>query len=440
MPGGFNSRRSSSPAWRWQLLKRYELTRAPDRNDDGCFATAFSPSGHLCAVASQDGIITVFNTNFLGNSNQDSIIEVIPSSRPHSRAGEGAIRSLCFSPDPWDLLICTEQSGRVCVIDLRSGFRIRQLVNLVQESDIVKRVDILDDPMTDDLIDPRLRNSTELEFVRQYRETMAVRDEAAAADFAVDYIEASAERQWLHRHARNESPQSSTERERQILDAPRTSRERIEAREQAPVSITFHLARDSRDPPSLLSQGDSTNATPLGSNGAHPISTPSRRDRQRERHSERDSTRTRPYEAPRRRSAVHAENEFGADDTVPDLVDPAQPPSTLNLRTYNLDPWQAIESTLASIPRADGEARPRQEREGNRRSLWMNRRNLMMLMELETRNSRRLMESRRRERLRNLYAEVEGTGRHDVDSPRRTESESHLGTTGCVMSRDGRKL
>lgn len=434
-PSRFGNRTPNSSSWQWELHRRYELTRAPDPTNDGCFATAFSPSGQYCAVASQDGIITIFDTDYVGGKVDDAIIEILPSSRPHSRTGDGAIRSICFSPAPWDLLFCTEQSGRICVIDMRSGFRVRQLVKLVPKSDMVDIAEIHEPSTPDDLIDPRLRTSTEMEFVRQYRETMAMRDEAAAADFAADYIEASAERRRLQRQARNESPQPSAERQRQILQ------ERLEAREQMPVSMNYQLTRDIRDLSAVLSYADQELSTTFPSTGTNSSSYLSRRAmlRERERHTERDSMRSRPYEPHRRNSVVLAGNESGVGDAGLEFSEAMQISSSSSSQTRpnRADLWQATE--VIQAPSHLDEDLPRQEREASRRNLSSTRRNQLMLMELERRNARRL-ETRRRERLRSLYAEVEGTSRQDTESSRHGDSESYLGTTGCLMSNDGRRL
>ncbi|KAI9795072.1 MAG: hypothetical protein M1816_000094 [Peltula sp. TS41687] len=416
-------------SWQWELLRKYELTRAPDPTNDGCFATAFSSSGQYCAVASQDGIITIFDTDYVGSKFDDAIIEVLPSSRPHSRCGDGAIRSICFSPAPWDLLICTEQSGRVCVIDMRSGFRSRQLVKLVPKPDLLDIPEIHEVSTPDDLIDPLLRTDSEMEFVRQYRDTMAMRDEAAAADFAADYIEASAERRRLQRQVRNESSQ---------LEASRTSQER----EQMPLSVNYQLTRDMRDLSAVLSYAEQELSTTFASTGTNASSYLSRRAmlRERERTTERDSTRSRPYEPHRRNSVVLAGNEPGVGDTGLDYAEAVQISSSMSSQTRpnRSDVWQATE-IRASPSILDEDPPPRHQREARRGTLSVHSRNQLMVLELERRNARRL-ESYRRERLRNLYADVEGTGRQGLDSSRHNDPENYLGTTGCLMSNDGGRL
>lgn len=150
--------------------------------------------------------------------------------------------------------------------------------------------------------------------------------------------------------------------------------------------------------------------------------------------------RSRPYEPHRRNSVVLAGNEAGGDGGL-EFSESMQISSSSSpqSRPNRSDLWQATEVMQASPPLLEEDPRPRQEREASRRILSSTRRNQLMVMELERRNARRL-ESRRRERLRNSYLEVEGMGQHDTESRRHGDSESYLGTTGCLMSNDGRRL
>lgn len=432
-----NPRRNwTNSSYKWEFLTKYELTPAPDPANDACFATVFSPSGQLCAVASQDGMTTVFDTSAIGNSERDAVIEIMPSSRLHSHTGEGAIRTMCFSPEPWDLLICAEHSGRVCVTDIRSEFRVRQTVKLHHDSETVESVEIHDDVTVDEAIDPRLRSTAESELIRQYHETMSAHDEAAAAEFAADYIEASAERRRLERQAREESPQPFTERERQMLDSLRTSRERIEARDQLPTSINYQATRNLRDGTPSLFPLDSGPPTSEGALATNSTTARLLRHQLRERTLDLDSSRSRPYEPQRRSSVILSQNESG--------MATASAPRT---RAENSDRWRAIEAVMAnSYNTYSSNSRLRQEGEALREAHetgLLNRGHMIMIMELERRNDRndrRLMEVRRRQRLRSLYAEVEGRGNFRFDGLSETERESCLETAGCAMSRDGMKL
>ncbi|KAI9844849.1 MAG: hypothetical protein M1837_005267 [Sclerophora amabilis] len=403
---------SSLSSYRWELLTKCHLTPALIPGNDGCFSSAFSASGQFCAVASQDGIITIFETAYLDESGQDAIIEIMPSSRPHFAAG--AVRSICFSPQPWDLLICTEHSGRVCVTDVRTGFRSRQVVDL------------------------DISSAEKVELSNEYRESISAQDETAAARFTADYIEPLLpEQRQTNRQARDrdQSPQPFTERERQILDALRTSRERMDAWEQRPTSINYLShptgAADYRESLALLSGDEHLGAPSGGTNPDSRVSAPTLPAYIRERNVDRDRTRTRAYE-PRRRSSVilshHDPPLPSAVRELPEAGITTPPPRTL-AQADGLDPWHTIEAAMAAGPSPDSSVRLRRERGTNSENSFQRREDVYMRLE-----------QRRRERLRNLYAEVEGLGGSQSGSRRPLDPDAGIGTAGCVMSEDGRKL
>lgn len=100
--------------------------------DDFSFAVAFSPSGQYCAVSAQGGAISVFDMTRLrkchrGTEPERAIICTFRSSRTNLW---GCVRSLSFSPEPWDLLAWTEDHGTIGVADIRQGFVRRQCLSL----------------------------------------------------------------------------------------------------------------------------------------------------------------------------------------------------------------------------------------------------------------------------------------------------------------------
>lgn len=110
-------------------------------NDDGsCFTIAFSPASHLCAIGSQAGLISVYDVESILQNKEDSQcrLQVFRSSRPDFDAG--AVRSMAFSPDPWDLLVWVEDMGKFGIADVRSGFLRRQVVDLDKDSFEVEKV------------------------------------------------------------------------------------------------------------------------------------------------------------------------------------------------------------------------------------------------------------------------------------------------------------
>lgn len=136
------------PSPQWDLLRVFELHKPAREQTSGYFTTAWSPSGRLCATASEHGWIVVFDTESVISCTaaSNAIVAVIPSSRPGSAAG--AVRCMQFAPDPWDLLLWTEHFGRFCVADLRDGLRSRQVVALDPEGQFVTKVSLTDNRVT----------------------------------------------------------------------------------------------------------------------------------------------------------------------------------------------------------------------------------------------------------------------------------------------------
>ena len=389
-------------------------------------------------MASQDGVITIFRPEALAEPDQDTMVKIMPSAR--STSDPGTVRSMCFSPEPWDLLVCTEQSGRICVLDVRDHFRSRQTICLTTQAGEIERAEISEELIDDERIDPRLREADDSEFARQYRQTITAQDEAAAAIFAADYVEASSERRRMQRQTRDESPQPFTERERQILEALRTSRQRIEARGQlGPASISYahdsgHEVALDRLPSASGEVRVDRRQIPASWALSTPL-VPSLRDYIRDRNPDRERTRTRTYEPRRHGSALHAPNDLastGAGAARTEAPFTMSPPR-LPPQHETSDPWQTIEAAMASGPLPGPATRSRRQRDGDA-DVSSQVRN-----EVQTR-----LEQRRRERLRNLYAEVEGMGRYGdgggANSLTLGDREAGLGTAGCAMSEDGSKL
>jgi WD40 repeat protein len=118
----------------------------------GSFAACFSKSGKYLAVATQYGLISVFDVESLPEP--ISPLVVFTSSRPGVESG--AIRAMEFSPGPFDLLAWTEASGRVGVADVRTLFLSRQRLDIDSHANGVERV-IVSDRAGEPMIDPRLR-------------------------------------------------------------------------------------------------------------------------------------------------------------------------------------------------------------------------------------------------------------------------------------------
>lgn len=126
----------------WRPIAAPDIPRGVPHPEDFSFAVAFSPDGHLCAVSSQGGAITVFDMNAISDTScpaEDAILCTFRSSRDPPW---GCVRSLAFSPASWDLLAWAEDHGRIGLADVRYGFQRRQHLHLAKEA--AKIVDIYD--------------------------------------------------------------------------------------------------------------------------------------------------------------------------------------------------------------------------------------------------------------------------------------------------------
>ncbi|KAK9482082.1 hypothetical protein V1527DRAFT_477527 [Lipomyces starkeyi] len=129
---------ASDEATRVDSLASLKWTRTATlaTSADAGFSTAFSPSGVLFAVASQDGLASIYDSRYLSASlsstylstrNVPKPMKYIESTRPHEIPG--AFRCLKFSTGPENLLLISEQSDRVHVVDTRR-FEDRQILDI----------------------------------------------------------------------------------------------------------------------------------------------------------------------------------------------------------------------------------------------------------------------------------------------------------------------
>jgi hypothetical protein len=197
---------------------------------DACFSTAFSPSGHVCAVASEAGVINIFDSSLIRDDMEgdDAVIEILKSSRPCVGRDCGAVRSMSFGPPPWDLFAWAEDQGRVCVIDLRDPCRFRQTIELEIDSPTAVIAHILE---SSDMTLEQRQLEIEERFMHRHREALDADDRVAAVNHATDYIELAAERRRIEREAREaglpvfgEEFNLLTDSERQVLDSIRLNR------------------------------------------------------------------------------------------------------------------------------------------------------------------------------------------------------------------------
>ncbi|KAL1902541.1 hypothetical protein Sste5346_000983 [Sporothrix stenoceras] len=130
---GGESQSSASKHYEWKLLAKHHL-RGQSRVDAsvhrGSFAACFSNTGRYLAVATQYGVIHVYETKSLANTNT-SLLACFNSS--NRNVDSGAVREMSFCPGPYDLLAWSEDHGAVGVADVRNGFVSRQILHLCDD-------------------------------------------------------------------------------------------------------------------------------------------------------------------------------------------------------------------------------------------------------------------------------------------------------------------
>ncbi|KAL5119452.1 hypothetical protein ACEQ8H_002722 [Pleosporales sp. CAS-2024a] len=424
----------------WTLLEQvplYRPTTGPCA--EGYFCTAWSPLGRLCAVGSECGYITVFNVALFAQVHvgEDAVVQLISSTRPNTTAGAGAVRTMHFSPSPWDLLVWSEDQGRVCVADLRSGLKVKQVLSLDPNEAGMEQAEIADFHLTTSPEMHELRR--EADFIRNYRRALDSDGTAAAVHAANEYFEADSERQRFHRQLgvveSDNDPHGLTAHERQVIETLRSTRQRAETQEQgiAPRSIHYNTGRHGEG-------GASREANDYMSN----FMTDSFGRRTR---SPQERT------APRRQTSVVVSIDPGTVN-VPtyhtSITDAAQTrsPNLIPVHARRLpndilhstdDAWRTIEEALTIQARAaDAVAR----------NVATNANNTSTAAGPEIRSEiRRLRQlTQMRERLRNARATQPSTETYEFSLGLRRSSRSlhdpsqGVRTAGLAMSQDGRTL
>lgn len=211
--GGLHSKQQ----YAWVGVCRIQLdgqSQADKTTMKGSFALSFSNSGKYLSVATQYGVISVFDVETLTQEHTEPL-SIFTSSRPGRHTG--AIREMQFSPGPFDLLAWTESSGRVGVADLRNLFLSRQLLMVDCRQDGIEKIGITE-RAGEPAIDPRLR--------------IFRTDSPASTSTTPDYLGLDLERRQLRSLTRDMSDRhqsSLTSEELEVLQAHRIARRQRDA-------------------------------------------------------------------------------------------------------------------------------------------------------------------------------------------------------------------
>lgn len=429
----------------WQLLEHVALYRpALSVCADGYFSTAWSPQGRLCAVGSECGYISVFDVHLLREVEygEDAVVQLISSTRPDTATGAGAVRTMYFSPSPWDLLIWSEDQGRVCVADLRSGLKVKQVLVLDPKEEGLEKTEIADFDLT---VSPEMHElRREADFIRSYRRALDSDGTTAAVNAATEYFEADSERRRLHRSLgvveSDNDPHGLTAHERQIIETLRTTRQREEASEQGitPRSINYNSRRHrpsaSRDPMEFIAAFE-------------------------EEHNRRLTRSTQERAAPRRQASVVVSIDPGTVNVPTDnqtiITDstPTRSPNVIPAHARRVanelimstdDAWRTIEEAL-TIQARNPDAIYRVATV-NTANANVSSTSTSTTPELRSELRRLRQLTQMRERLRNARASQPATETYEFSlglrRPSRLQHDPSLGvrTAGLAMSQDGRRL
>lgn len=319
--------------WEWPLIRAIDLDSDSRYDDRCCFTIAFSPSSHLCATASQSGIITVFDMSTIVDtsadvkSDHDLILCTFKSSR--SSFDGGAVRCMTFSPQPWDLLVWIEDHGRAGVADVRQAFSRRQILVLDPEDGGLQKV-------RTEGIGRRVNNATpDAEHENRSRsrleEATQSDDDAEAINHLIDMMEDPS----IDRRTDSESRTMRenlildiTERERQILEFLGTTRWAPSPTDEGQSSS---LQRLSPLPLSNSRQDAQGSNNEGGEEFPQPSSPPTRyidalHDFIRERHLERMRSGNRNYQPRRRGSVVLGQENANNTNSASQSSNTSSPP------------------------------------------------------------------------------------------------------------------
>ncbi|KAL9595602.1 MAG: hypothetical protein Q9219_006339 [cf. Caloplaca sp. 3 TL-2023] len=350
------------PSHTWREIA--EVNLAPASVNDACFTTAFSPSGHICAVAQQAGIVTIFDTSRIQENMDDdaAVIKVLASSRPNFNGDyDGAVRSMSFSPAPWDLLAWAEDQDRICVTDLRASCQSRQTIELDLDSPSLNRASVSDIENGHNTSEQR-QLEIERRFLQRHREALNAQNDMINVSHAADYIEFSAARRRLQRET---TPipgdfNDLTESERRMLESIRTSRSQeylyadFEQDTQRPFSVNYLHDHSSDSPETQLHPASSTNSP---SASAQIARLESMRHAMRRNHLDRSRTADRGTYQPRRRSSVVISSSSNFSNQSSSSHPSSLAPIGSSVPTLSASPSR-LASVIASADNADDENHP----------------------------------------------------------------------------------
>lgn len=119
------------------------------RGCDSCaFTVTYARGSDKCAVGCQDGSVYIYlldrvfdRARLDPKEKDDNVVYAVIKASRNSVSG-GAVRTMQFSPQPWDLLVWAEDFGRVTIFDVRRNFMRRQVISLDTSAEEVNKMDV----------------------------------------------------------------------------------------------------------------------------------------------------------------------------------------------------------------------------------------------------------------------------------------------------------
>ena len=214
--------------YEWDVLAKPKLACGERTIDDHSFSIAFSPSGHLCAISAQGGMISVFDMNMIRNlADEDAefCARSMVCSFKSSRCGiYGSVRSMAFSPAPWDLLAWAEDHGRAGIADVRQAFCRRQIIRLETHAAELERI------VLKDMTDPYVKGlDVRGRLIHQYQGSFYPEDAASSGESLLGAPEDWSEGALLHRQEPLPTVHPDLDaREQSVLDTLEVTMEEVD--------------------------------------------------------------------------------------------------------------------------------------------------------------------------------------------------------------------
>lgn len=324
----------------WRPLAVPKVPRGENTHDDFSFAVAFSSSGHLCAASSQGGAITIFDMQMIIKAKRPPEDAILCSFRSSRNDVWGCVRSMAFSPEPWELLAWAEDHGRIGIADVRQCFLRRQCIDLDQgAASTVSVEDTTPSEIRNASVKDRLRH----QHLQRLRSQIAMGPELSDND----------RRQQMRPH-----PETGTDldaRERSVVEALQTTIDDVEAGGPEAFSINYNSSPRLR--PSATSAADNSRQyeVQLLNPGSRYLGQREPRRRSSVILSEPHRSHHLTVDEASRGMMTASPGPISDDGTVPPMSTNDLTPSANNSSSqplpYNIppsDPWHVIEARLSA--------------------------------------------------------------------------------------------